>query len=335
MFKITVKRTAIILAILAIIGSIVIFHATNLVLASILNKGCPFLEFFVTLFPSLTFLMVALDFILFMFFFLRLYFHPTHEQRMLKVYGIILFSFSLFGFLNNTLSGAITYKGNFLVTHPFSGFHIIMYLFHIAMLVLSCFMFFYFPKKIKNDDIIIHRTNTAYVFKTILISLILFESLNRFGGFILLPTYVQWSTLYLTYPAYIALILPIAILAVILIYTFGGFNKYPMSGIVASSFILVLSLFFCGQIIYRGRMSQLFVQLCSPVNPIGRLLTFPIDALLQALTASGLALFTLINSIYFKRISDYNKLPYEMRMAIKQGREANFRKPEIEKDKGE
>ena len=329
MFKITKKRIIFALVILAVIGSIITFHATNLVLASVLNKDCPFNEFIVGFFPSLTFLCVALDFILFMFLFYRLYLHPTHEQRLYFVYGITLASFSGFALIMNTLSGLITYE-SFLVTHPFVGFHIFMYVWHILMLALGLVMIFYFRKKVINDDILIHRTNVKYVFQTIFLALIAFITLNRLGAFILIPTFIQWSSLPLTYPAYVALILPTIIIVIDAVYVFGGFKKSPKAGIVLCSFVLFFSIFCCIQICYRGMSNQLFIQLISPINPIGRLLTFPIDAILQMLVAAGLAIYTLVNSIKFKRATDFNKLPYELRMAKMEGRQANFLKP-IEK----
>ncbi|MCQ2792696.1 MAG: hypothetical protein MJ208_04165 [Bacilli bacterium] len=328
MNKITKNRIIIAIICLSILGSIITFHATNLLLASIVNKGCPIKEFLVTFFPSLTFLMVSLDFVLFIFFFLRLYLHPTHEQRILRVYGVILACFSGVGIAMNTLSGLITY-GSFLVPHPIVGFHIIMYIYHILMLAFAFVMIFYLPKKVVNDDIIVHKTTPIYVLETTILALIIFIALNRLGAFILSPTFIQWRTLALTYPAYVALILPTIILVVDLVYVFQGFNKFPEIGITISSFVLFLSLFCCGQICYRGINDQLFIQLISPINPIGRLLTFPYDALLQMLVACGLSTFTLVNSIIFKRATDFNKLPYELRMAKLEGRKANFLHPEL------
>lgn len=333
MFKITKKRIIFALVALAIVGSLVTFHATNLVLASILNKDCPFNEFIVTFFPSLTFLFVSLDFVLFMFLFYRLYLHPTHEQRIYLVYGIVLASFSGLGIITNTLSGTITY-GSFMVSHPFAGFHIIMYIYHILMLALAFLMIFYFRKKVINDDILIHKTDVKYVFQTTLLALIVFITLNRLGAFLLIPSFIQWSTLALTYPAYFALILPTIIIVVDAVYVFGGFKKSPKAGIVLCAFVLFFAIFCCVQICYRGMSNQLFIQLISPINPIGRLLTFPVDAVLQMVVAAGLAIFTLVDSIKFKRATDFNALPYELRMAKLEGRKANFLKPEKEEKKG-
>lgn len=326
MFKITKKRIIIILAILAVLGALTAFYGTNLVLNSILEKDLPFKTLLVTFFPSLTFLIVSIDITLFIFFFVRLYLHPTHEQRMLKVYGITLASLSLVGIILNTLSGILTY-GSFLEPRPFGGFHIIMYIFHIAMLALGFVMIFYFRKKVINDDIIIHKTTVGYVFYTILWSLIYFIALNRLGAFLLSPAYIQWSTLALTYPAYVALLLPAVILVNDLIYTFNGYKKAPVAGITVSCIVAFLSVFCFAQIIIRGRSEPLFIQLVSPINPIGRLLTFPYDTLLQMIVAGGLSIYTLFNSIRFKRASDFNKLPYEIRKAKMEGRQANFVNP--------
>lgn len=332
MFKITKRKTIFILVALAIVGGLTAFYGTNLVLNSVLQKDLPFMTFFKTLFTSLTFLMISVDMVLAIFFFLRLYLHPTHEQRMLLVYGIVLSSFSLFALILNTLSGIFVY-GSFIEPRPFMGFHIIMYVYHTLALALGLLMIFFFRKKVLNDDIIIHKTNVKYVFETILWSLIYFIALNRFGAFLLSPVCIQWSTLALTYPAYIALLLPTIILANDLIYIFNGYKKHASAGIVVSSFVVFFSIFCFAQIIVRGQSEPLFIQLVSPVNPIGRLLTFPYDTVLQMVVAGGLGIYTLFNSIKFKRATDFDKLPYELRMAKMQGREANFLKPEVEAKK--
>lgn len=326
MFKITKKRTIIILAVLAVLGALTAFYGVNLVLNSILGKDLPFQLLLISFFPSLTFLIASIDITLFIFFFLRLYLHPTHEQRMLKVYGITLASLSLVGIIFNTLSGILTY-GSFLEPRPFGGFHVIMYIFHIAMLVLGFVMIFYFRKKVINDDIIIHKTTVGYVFYTILWALIYFIALNRLGAFLLSPAYIQWSTLALTYPAYVALLLPAIILVNALIYVFNGYKKSPRAGIAVSCIVAFLSVFCFAQIIVRGRSDPLFIQLISPINPIGRLLTFPYDTLLQMIVAGGLSIYTLFGSVRFKRISDFDKLPYEIRKAKMEGRRANFMNP--------
>lgn len=330
MFKITKRGTIIALIILIVLGAITCFYGTNLLLGSISQKDIPFFDFFKTLFTSIDFLLVSIDIVLLIFFFIRLYLHPTHEKRMLLVYGIVLASLSTLGIILNSLSGVIVY-GSFLEPRPFAGFHIIMYIYHILMLALGFFMIFFFRRHVINDDIIIHKTTIGYVFLTILWSLIFFTALNRLGGFLLSPAYIQWSTLSLTYPVYVALLLPAAILINDLIYIFNGYKKAPAAGIVVSSFVVFLSIVCFAQIITRGQNDPLFIQLVSPINPIGRLLTFPYDTVLQLVVAGGLSIYTLLNSIKFKRASDFNKLPYELRMAKIEGRAANFLKPEQEK----
>ena len=324
MNKITKKRICLILAILSIVGAFTCFYGTNLVMASVVHKDLPLLTWLVTFMPSVTFLIITFDIILFIFLFVRLYLHPTHEKRMIKVYGFTLSAFSILGIVLCTLSGVFHFKGNFLEDHPFYKFHIFMYIYHILMLGLGLLMILWLPKKVINDDIIIHKNSVLYVLKTMLLSVIYFIALNRLGAFLLSPMYIQWSSISLTYPAYIACILPAVILVNDLIYVMGGYKKSPAAGIVVSSFVAFFSIFFFGQIIYRGTSNQLFIQLVSPINPIGRLLTFPYDTVLQMIVAFGLGTFTLINSVVFKRQSDFDKLPYELKRAKIEGRIAKF-----------
>lgn len=324
MFKVNRRNTIIGLIIVCIIGSLSAFYGTNLILNGILQKDLPFSVFMTSLLPGLAFFAVPLSCCLFIFFLLRMYLHPTHEKRMLFVYGISISSVGGLGFIFTTLSGAIMYRGNFLTNHPFDGFHILMYIYQIILIGLGLLMIFYFRNKVENEDIIIDRTDVRYVLRTALLSVIIFIALNRLGGFILSPVYIQWSSLSLTYPAYIALILPAIILINDLIYIFHGYKKSPVAGIVVSSFVVFFSLFFFAQILVRGMSDQKFIQLISPLNPIGRLLTFPYDTVLQMLVALGLAIFTLVNSVFFKMASDYNELAFQERLKKAHTRAANY-----------
>lgn len=317
MLTLNKRKTLIVLIILSILGGLTAFYGTNLVLNSVLQKDLPsFFDFFKTFFTSFDFLLVSLDIVLAIFFFVRLYMHPTHQKRMLFVYGIILASFSFVGLICNTLSGVIVY-GSFIKPYPFPGYHIVMYVYHAAMLALGFVMIFYLTKKVEFPDIFLEKTNAKYVLVTILWSFIYFISLNRFGAFLLSPFYIQWSTLTLTYPAYVALLLPAVILFNDVAYMFNAYKKNPPIGIAISAITMYLAIFSFAQIIVRGQSDQLFIQLVSPVNPLGRLLTFPYDTVLQLVVAGGLSCYTLFNAIKFKRVVDVDKLPYKARMKIK------------------
>ena len=94
----TRRRTLLLLILIALLGSFVNFYATNLFMNTLSDKDMPSL-FFIELNTSLPALLIAFMFILATFYVFRLYLHPTHVKKLTRIYGIILSSFSLVGFI--------------------------------------------------------------------------------------------------------------------------------------------------------------------------------------------------------------------------------------------
>lgn len=297
------KYLIIALVIIAFVGSIFAFYCTNLVMAAIANKGTP--GFFGGLLLPISAIMLPIEFVLAAFFIVRHYLHPTHLKRMIKVYSITLLSLAGVGLLTVILSGALVYK-NMAIAVPFGGGLIIFMLWHLATIAFGLFALLYLRKKVEYDDIYIHKTTPKYVFMTILISLLVFYSFNRFGAFLHSPFYCQYRTLDNTYPFYVLICLPMAMLVVIMLYIFGVFNKKGRAtiGIFVSGITAALSIFILLQFISRSSKDQSFLAAISPAVPIERLMTFPIDTILNAITVVILAIYTVNHSVKFKRFKD-------------------------------
>lgn len=310
------KYSLIILAVLAVIGSFLAFYSTNLVMNAISNKDTA--GFFLELLMPFSALIIAIDFVVASFFFVRLYLHPTHARRMMFVYSITLISLSVLGILFDILSGVLVYR-SFVKPYPFAGAPIIFLLWHLAVIALGLVTIFYFKDKTEYDDIFIHKTTPQYVLLTALFSLIVFFAFNRFGAFLWSPSYIQMRTLYNTYPFYMSLILPLGIIVIDVLYIFNIFNSpnKANAGIAIASGTGVLSLFFMIQFISRSMRDQAFLAAISPAVPIERLLTIPIDTILSTVVVVGLTALTFVYSFKFKKLKDKELLLYKNLKTVK------------------
>lgn len=301
------RNTLITLILIGIVGSFINFYATNLLMNVVSDKDMPNL-FFVELLTPLPAFIIACMFVIAAFYVFRLYLHPTHMKKMTWVYGIILASMSVVGIICISLSGPLVY-GSFTKPYPFAGYHILVLIFNILTLTLGMLMIFYFPRLVKDPDIILHKMNWKRVVSSILLALLIYYTFNRFGAFLWSPSYILWRTLDDTYPFYLSLVLLMALLIHILLYVLNYYRAHSIGGIAVSSGIIVLSFFFFIQIVVRGIQDQSFISSISPAVPIERLLTFPYDIIINFIVVVGLGAFTLANSIVFKRLRDKENAP--------------------------
>lgn len=303
------KYLIISLIIVALVGSFINFYFTNLVMNAISNKGAP--AFFAGLLLPVAALTIAIEFILFAFFIVRYYLHPTHLKRMILVYSIVLISLSFVGLICDILSAIIVYQ-SILKAHPFPAAMLLFLIWHVAMIGLGFALIFGFRKRIEYDDIFLHKTTFKYVMETILISLIVFYVFNRFGAFLWSPVYCQIRTLDVTYPFYILIMLPMALLVIDMFYVFGIFkSKHRQVGVMLSGMCMALSIFIITQFAARSIKDQSFLSAISPAVPIERLMTIPIDSILNSICVVFLAIFTIVYSVKFKRLKDKELLAYK------------------------
>jgi len=303
MLKLTKKKTVISLIILVVLGSFINFFFTNMLMSGISNKDSPYFLLKLSAgFPGLFFNCSVIAAILFV---LRLYLHPTHEKKMLLVYGIVISSFGVLGLASTIFSGVALY-GSFVKPYPFPGFHIVMTLWYLIQIGGGILAIIVLRPKVVEDDVILHKLGFKRVMLSIGEVLIIYFAMNRFGAFLWSPTYIQLRNLGDTLPFYLSLLLPIGILVHDFLYIM---NKYKTKigasiGIAISSGLVLLSIVFFVQIILRGQEDPSFISSISPAVPIERLMTFPIDILLSLLVVSFLGIFTFTNSIKFRRLKD-------------------------------
>ncbi len=298
MFK---KRYAIIIFIFLILGgSFINFYATNLLMSDIGNAYGGLIDN--QIFATFPMWMLAFDFVLFTIYFARIYRHPNLKKKTTFLYSIILMSFSFVGILMGILSGILVYQ-SFVKPYPFPGYLILTFIFNglfmllgLAGLLCSIFVF--------KEDSEYRPIKKGYVFYSIFISVFIYFVYNRFGALLWSYTFMQISTLYLTWPFYLSLLFP---LGVLVLFSFSIFNLYKEKGkFLIWSSIVIFALNFAFSIAYMiiAYNNTAFIAAVSPCMAISRLASMPIDAILSFLIVTLLPLF---NIRYLRKHKGANK----------------------------
>lgn len=287
------KRTTLIsLIVIAVIGSFVAALATNMFMGDILNKALPISD--MTVFATLPALMLAAIIVAIFLYVIRLYQRPKTFKRMSTVYLIIAISLSSIGFITAILCGAITYRGNFLTLYPFPGYTIIAMITHLIIIGGSVFGLVKLRKIPQDEERF--KFGAKHVFKTLGWYLFISLVFYRFGMFLGLPVYVNWRTLYMTFPFYIWLLVALflGILKVLNILDLLPNKKLNLAlSICALSLHVVLFTY----TIIIGRESSLFVSNISQCMPLERMAAMPVEMPIHILAIGAVAIILLVQAI--------------------------------------
>ena len=287
------KRTTLIsLIVITVIGSFVAALATNMFMGDILNKGLPVsgMTFFAT-FPAL--MLAALIVAMFLYV-IRLYQRPKTFKKMSRVYLIIAIALSSIGFIGAILCGIITYRGNFLTLYPFPGYLIISMLTHACIIAGAIVMLFKLRKVPADEEKF--KVGAKHVFKTIGWYLFISLTFYKFGMFLGAPVYVHWRTLYMTFPFYIWLLVPLFL---------GGLKVKNILGLIPSKKLnlglaiggLVIHIGLSVYIILMGRANSMFVSNISQCMPLERLAAMPVEMPIHVLAIGAVGVILLVQAI--------------------------------------
>lgn len=293
----------VVLVILAVVGSALTFFGLNLLFSDLANMLMSTIT--VDIISSFPGFILALDFILASIYVLRYVYRPQYRRRMTLTYLVILGVFSVLGMISCILSGIVVYK-TMLAPYPFKGYIVMCLVVHTLTLFFSIGGF-YNAKKWMKPDPERRKIKVHYVIYTIVLSILICFAYYRLGAVILSPLFIQWRTLYLTWPFYSAMLLPIALLAHTVLYSFGVYTRWQKGGIIHASILLGLSVGFSLAIILIGINNTTFISSISPVLPLERLASMPIDTIVYVLLMVGFSIYELVYSIrYHKRHKEEN-----------------------------
>ena len=288
------KFSLIALAIIAVLGSLVAFAASNLFFTDVPYFGPNIMD--TALFASFTALLFGAYFVMGPMYIVRSYLKPNIRKRMSKTYLKTTIVLAGLGFVFAILAGAINYKGNFLAPYPFPGFIITMMVAHLLVLGGAIFALVK-PVKALPEDTEQFKVGAKHVFFSMGWFLFVALAFNRFGAFLTMPMYVELRNFHLTFLFYLFLLVPMAILVkkVFDVYEVK-FNKFVC---VIALFAINLVLFAAVAII--GMNDTTFVSSLSPAMPLERLAAKPVEIIIHFASQFGILLAWLIREIKAKK----------------------------------
>ena len=282
------KFLVISLAIIAVIGSIWTFYASNMFFSDVSNFGAGFMN--TTLFVSLTGMLCGAMMVAAPLFIVRFYQRPNSRKVLCRNYLFIAIALAAFGLIFAVLGGVINYRGNF-VKYPFPGYLIIMMVLDVLIIVGAALTLFKVVLKMP-DDTEKYKVKPLHVLHTLGLFLLIALAFNRFGAFLLMPVYVQWSSLYMTFVYYLFLLIPMALLVIKVLGILGYKSLFiPVVAVAALNVIL----FAITAII--GINDSAFVSAVSAAAPLERLGSMPMEILIHFVTYLGVSIYYIIKEI--------------------------------------
>ena len=280
------KFLVISLAIIAVIGSIWTFYVSNMFFSDVSNFGAGFMN--TTLFVSLTGMLLGAMMVAAPLFIVRFYQRPNSRKVLCRNYLFIAIALAAFGLIFAVLGGVVNYRGNF-VKYPFPGYLIIMIVLHLAVLVGSAVVLFMKVLKMP-EDTEKYKVTVKHVFHTLGLYLLIALAFNRFGAFLLMPVYCQFSTLYKTFVYYLFLLVPMVILAIKLMRILEiGKNRFLMSLIT-----LIVTTGLMVAILLLGKSDSSFISAVSAAAPLERLGSMPMELFIHFFSYFGVLLYYVI-----------------------------------------
>ena len=285
----TRKFTLISLIVLTVLSSLFAIQSSNMLGHDLINKDVLFgpNSVIIASLPP-TFLSV-ITVILFLGI-IRVYLRPNSKKKLIRLYLILIGVFSFLGFVTAILSGAVVYK-SFVKPYPFPGFVIIFMVVHLLILGASVLSFILLKKL--PDDTEVFKVDVKHVFKTIGWFLFISMTYNRLGMLLAMPIYVQLRTLYLTFPFYLYLLVPVALGAYKVCDLLGYFGD-KQSRVIYLGITLGVSVILLVAIVVLGLTHTESISAVSPAMPLERIASMPVEIIIQSLTYLGLGITLLV-----------------------------------------
>lgn len=288
------KFSLIALAIIAVLGSLMAFVASNLFFTDVPYFGPHIMD--TAIFLSFTALLFGAYFVIGAMYIVRSYLKPNIRKKMSKTYLKTTMVLAGLGFVFAILAAVINYNGNFLASAPFPGFIILMMVMHLLVLGGSIFALLK-PVKALPEDTEEFKVGAKHVFFTMGWFLFTALAFNRFGAFLTMPIYVELRNFYQTVFFYLFLLVPMAILVK---------KVFDVFELKLNRFIYVIILFAINLVLFIvvaiiGLNDTTFVSSLSPAMPLERLAAKPVEIIIHFASQFGILLAWLIREIKAKK----------------------------------
>lgn len=265
------KKPILLFILLTILGSIISYNAGNFLISDVGNNAYGYngLNILATI-PGFMFVLelIALSILV-----IRYYNSNLYRKRTLLLYIRILISFSIIGVIG-TITSAIYSYGTLLSINPFPFYLIICLVIHLAI-IIGLFIVYFKVKKNMKDDPEKRKITFLYVIYSIFLPGFMFFAYNRFGAILFMFTYVQTSTLYMTWPLYVWLITPMMLLYYIMAVEFDIYKK-KSTQVIHLICIGVLNASLGISYLISTAKNSLYISAVSPAFGLDRLATTPI-----------------------------------------------------------
>ena len=281
------KKFAIIsLAILAVIGSIWTFYASNMFFGDVSNFGAGFMK--TTLFVTLPGLLLGAMMVTAALFIVRFYLRPNSRKILCRNYLFIAIALGAFGVIF-TILGAVLNMHSFIKPYPFPSYLIIMLVLHILIVVAAAVVLFKVVLKMP-DDTEQFKVKPLHVLHTLGLFLLIALAFNRFGAFLLAPVYVQWSTFYKTFVYYLFLLIPMALLVIKVLKLLEISDKLFIPAIAVAAINVVLF----ALVVILGANDAAFISAVSAAAPLERLGSMPMELFIHFAAYLGVSVYYVI-----------------------------------------
>ena len=288
------KFSLIALAIIAVLGSLMAFAASNLFFTDVPYFGPHIMD--TAIFLSFTALLFGAYFVIGAMYIVRSYLKPNIRKKMSKTYLKTTMVLAGLGFVFAILAAVINYNGNFLASAPFPGFIVLMMVAHLLVLGGSIFALLK-PVKALPEDTEEFKVGAKHVFFTMGWFLFTALAFNRFGAFLTMPIYVELRNFYQTVFFYLFLLVPMAILVK---------KVFDVFELKLDRFVYVIILFAINLVLFMvvaiiGLNDTTFVSSLSPAMPLERLAAKPVEIIIHFASQFGILLAWLIREIKAKK----------------------------------
>lgn len=288
------KFSLIALAIIAVLGSLMAFAASNLFFTDVPYFGPDIMN--TAIFTSLSALLFGAFFVMGAMYTIRSYLKPNIRKRMSKTYLKVTMVLAALGAIFAILSGVITYGGNLLAPYPFPGFLVIMMVAHLLVLGGAIFAFLK-PVKDLPEDTEQFKVGAKHVFFTMGWFLFTALAFNRFGAFLTMPMFVELRNFHLTFLFYLFLLIPMAIL----VKKVFDVYELKLNRFIYVIVVLALNVVLFVTVAIIGMNDTTFVSSLSPVMPLERLAAKPVEILIHFISQTGILIAWLIREIKAKK----------------------------------
>ena len=156
------------------------------------------------------------------------------------------------------------------------------------------------------DDKAKRPFSLKHVFHTMGISFMVFFSLERFGAFLYFPFYIQWRTIYLSWPFVFTLLAPLSMLIQSYLYIYPKYNKKPLAGLIFAIVNIGVALASHLAICITGYNNSKLLSAISPAMAIDRLDCSTKSLVLILVVTFGIGILGLVYALktYLKSKKD-------------------------------